>query len=123
MCGLEYHFNGAGQHATENYLSEYSSAEIGRGETYLVGQHYLGTLLSYQAGALVTLTFSVLSNLLDPSAVIAPNIRYHMAENVDLSLGAYYAIGAEPEFGLSPRLSSEFGSFGELYFLSLNGYF
>jgi len=123
VLGFEYHFNGEGRSSNDEYLEEYGSEEVARGETYLVGQHYAGALLSYLIDPLVSLNLSVIGNLADPSVIIAPSARYDIAQSVDITAGTYNAIGGEPEFALPPILNSEFGTYGDFYYVMMVGYY
>ncbi|MBN1944767.1 MAG: hypothetical protein JW797_03780 [Bradymonadales bacterium] len=123
VLAFEYHFNGLGVTDTGEYLAQFTGEAIQRGETYLVGQHYLGLMAAYNPTPLVTLSLSTLSNLLDPSLIVAPSISYSIAQNVDLSAGGYLAMGEQPAIGLPPTLHSEFGTYPYMAFIHLAAFF
>jgi hypothetical protein len=120
--GLEYHFNGAGVGDSAEYIGHASSDTISRGETYLFGRHYLGALAAWQADDLVRFGLSVITNLQDPSAVIAPTATYDVAESVEIGLGAYVGVGEESTL-LPPTIGSELGTAGNLFYVLMAAYY
>lgn len=126
IIGLEYHFNGA---ARDEPLRSATSAQVQRGETYLLGRHYIGALSSYQVSVPFSLSFSTMINLTDPSALFAPALRWEPAQDVELSVGASLTAGASPRFeseglaGLVPSVPTEFGLYGDSFFAQFAAYF
>lgn len=127
----EYHFNGPGTLDPEEYLGQFNSPAVSRGERYFVGKHYGGTALNYLLfDDTLTLSLAALSNLTDPSVLLTPTIAYSISQNVTGTLGAYVGLGEHPEFdstALTPseavQLNSEYGLYGNFFFLQLAGYF
>ena len=112
----EYHFNGAGEPDSDDYVEQLSSEVYARGESYFLGQQYLGATFAYTGVEELALSMTVISNLLDPSVLISPALRYDISQNADLSLGAFQGFGEAPEFLPTPSFGSEFGSYGGFYF-------
>jgi len=126
---LEYHFNGHGELSPSDYLAVLQSQELARGEVYFAGQHYLGTALQWNTTALLDMSLAVVMNTVDPSAIVVPQAIYRLADAAEVILGAYVGVGADPSLvdgagvpRLSPSLRSEFGTYGNLYFVQLAGY-
>ena len=121
----EYHFNGAGENDAADYADNVvNTPAFGRGEVYLMGTHYVGALASYKLTELATLSLAATMNLLDPSALIAPSFGWQLAQDVDLSFGAYVPVGAVPDSsGLVPSIQSEFGSAPLFVFGQLAAYY
>lgn len=130
VFGAEYHFNGTGAAQAEDYVEQAGSEEFLRGESYFLGRHYLGLFTSYTGVDRLTLGLSAIGNLLDPSVVAVPTVRYEIAQNTTIGIGSYVGIGEEPAFrmvsmppGMETSLGSEFGTFGAFYFAELAAYF
>ena len=128
----EYHFNGPGTQDTDRYIFELLDPAVRRGERYYLGQHYGGLGASYLPyDDLLTLTLATTSNLTDPSILIAPSVGYAVAQNVTATLGGYVGLGKYPHIAFDPaepRLTtfdvfSEYGLYGQTFFLQLAGYF
>ena len=65
----------------------------------------------------------MLFNLSDPSAFIAPQVAYNIAEDIHLSVGGFVSVGKRPKNGEAPEFQSEFGSYPNLFFSSFRVYF
>jgi hypothetical protein len=126
---IEYHFNQTGASQPEDYLINTDKTAYQEGSVYLLGKHYLAPGISYPLTPLFTLSGQALVNLTDPSVFVMPQAEYNLAEDIDLSTGAYLGLGDNPEYsngyGYGPflRLRSEFGSYPDFYFFSFRIYF
>ena len=120
---IEYHFNGAGAKRPENYLTNLERSAYTRGGVYLLGTHYLAPGFTRQLTPLISFSGQMLFNLSDPSAFIAPQIAYNIAEDIHLSVGGFVSIGKRPKNGEAPEFQSEFGSYPNLFFSSFRVYF
>ncbi len=125
----EYHFNGPGTADQDEYADALlldPDPEVQRGERYFIGQHYAGLMSMYSPWTEVRLTGVVISNLLDPSALVAPSISYDFSASVSGTVGAYLGFGKKPSFDLGPPptldIPSEFGLVGQSYFVQLAGF-
>jgi len=120
---FEAHYNGAGTDDPDAYLAHAgTSRHLARGEVYLLGRYYLGAAARYLLLPDLELGLSVMMNLLDPSALLTTTLRYDIAENVDLVLGAFNGLGAGGDLAAG-RLGSELGSYGHLVFAQLAAFF
>ncbi len=129
---VEYHFNGPGTQDPDEYLFDLLSPEFARGERYFLGQHYAGIGAAYLPfDDLLTISLSATSNLTDPSVLMSPSIGYAVAQNVTATIGGYAGIGEYPEISMgaeNPNITtynvfSEYGQYGNVFFLQLAGYF
>ena len=120
---VEYHFNGAGAEKPKEFLTNLEQPAYTRGGVYLLGMHYFAPGVSYQLTPLISCSGQILFNLSDPSAFVAPQIAYNVAEDIHLSVGGFVSIGKRPKNGESSELRSEFGSYPNLLFSSFRVYF
>jgi hypothetical protein len=127
---LEYHYNGAGVNDPTRYLWNIASNPTAYqdGAVYFFGRHYIIPGVSWQVTPLTVLFVEVLANVSDGSFLLAPNVEYNAAENIYLSIGAYGAIGKNPEMATVGHLeqlqfNSEFGAYSSRYYAFLRYYF
>jgi hypothetical protein len=73
---LEFHRNGAGARGMVEYPLNFFKTAYTDGGVYLMARDYLIPGISYQASPLVRLSLSVMYNLDDSSALIAPSLEY-----------------------------------------------
>ncbi|MFO8184531.1 MAG: hypothetical protein R6U39_10190 [Candidatus Aegiribacteria sp.] len=118
---LEYHFSSPGATSPEEYRSVLSGPAGGRGGIYLAGRHYLCPGLSWNPGALWTLTGGAMVNLADPSAYLSLSGEYSAGQNMVLQWGANFGAGRGP--GSMGTLRSEFGGWPDLVYARLGYYF
>lgn len=123
----EYHFNGIGTGA-EDYLAEVVSPDprLQRGETYFLGRHYLGGLVSWSPDRenRLSLVLNGLLNLPDPSLALTPVVSYDVGQSTRVSIGGLLSAGDAPSFGSAPpTVPTEFGTYGTLGFTRLSVYF
>ena len=120
----EYHLNGIGSADPGGYLSVLADPRYQRGETYYLGRHYLGGLLSWAPGNdRLTLGLSGIVNLSDPSSAWTPVATYDLGQSARLSLGGVVTTGAPPRLEPDPTPASEYGSFGDVVFTRVSVYF
>lgn len=126
---LEYHYNGAGVFEPGDYLENISRPGVAEGSVYLMGKHYIIPGVSWQLTPLITFFSQALINLSDTSIFFAPSIEYNIAENIYLAGGAFIGVGKKPALtsnsaGLPGlELSSEFGTYPDIFFTSFRIYF
>ena len=102
---LEYHFNGFGQHDGRYSPAELAGnpdllARLDRGESFVLGRHYLAASVAVEVTPLWNLTPMVFANLQDPSGLLQLVSSYSLAD--DMTLLASIALPAGPggsEFG------------------------
>lgn len=120
---IEYHYNGAGTDNPENFLSNIEHSAYSRGGVHLLGIHYLAPGINHQLMPLIGLSGQMLINLTDSSIWLAPNVAYNIAEDIHLSVGGLISFGKAPTNGETIELQSEFGSYPNLFFTSINVYY
>lgn len=120
---VEGHWHGEGAAGPADYAAyALASGELARGESFWLGRAYAGVAARYELTEQLALTVSVIANLVDPSALIVTSLRYDIAENVDLSLGAFDGIGGGADVAAG-RFESELGAYGHLVYLDLAAWF
>ncbi len=121
----EYHFNQAGGGDPSEYLERLTTTGYRQGAVYLLGRHYLSGGLSRDLTPLLALNAELLVNLTDGSLYVVPALEYNVSQNIYLSGGVYLGAGATPTTtpGQPTQLDSEFGSYPNLYYLSVRYYF
>ena len=120
---IEYHFNGVGAKAPENYLANLNQPAYTQGSVYLMGIHYLAPGFSYQLTPLISSNAQMLFNLSDLSIWFGPQVEYNIAEDIYLSAGGFLSIGKPLENSETPEFQSEFGSYPSVIFSSFRAYF
>ena len=120
----EYHHNGTGVTEPAAYVAQLASPHIARGESYLLARHYLGGAASWivDRDERLSLSLSALLNLHDGSAALTPIASWSFGQNASVSAGAVQSVGARPTL-VPPKLESEFGAYGMLWFARVSVYF
>jgi hypothetical protein len=127
----EYHLNGIGTDEVSEYLEVFSAEAFARGESYLVGRHYLGGLVSWSPDAenRLRLTAALQANLGDGSTVWFPSASYDLGQTSRIILGGLVGVGASPLVTEGPgdlqipEPRSEFGSYGRQGYLQVAVFF
>jgi len=120
----EMHYNGLGARDAADYGTVLTDASYARGESYFLGRTYAGGVVIWSPGNdRLSFTVSALVNLGDPSAALTPVATYDLGQNVRISAGGMMTPGAAPAFDPGPRLRSEYGSYGQLFFTRMSLYF
>ncbi len=120
MLAVELHMNGdgrAGSTTTQHFLKP-SDAML-HGETFLVGRWYAGALGVWTPNPELSLSASVLSNLVDPSALAILGFMYAPSSDASLTIGGFLPLGAEPD-GL--EIKSEMGTWARMAYVRLDLY-
>ncbi len=113
------------------YVEVISSARAARGEVWQMGRTYLGLVAVQEITPLVVANVSLITNVEDPSALLAPAVSWSVAENADLAVGMYAGLGRRPGevdllefFGdQDAKVRSEFGLYPTVGFLQMKAYF
>jgi len=113
---IEYHYNGAGEEDRNFYIFNILKEAYTQGGVYLMARNYLAPGMSYQLAPLLGLALSVIYNMDDGSALLAPSMEYNAAENIYIGLGGYAGTGKD-------GLPSEFGQYPDIWYASLSYYF
>jgi hypothetical protein len=121
----EYHFNGAGAGAAQDYEADFSLPAYRDGAVYLLGRHYLCLGGVVRINPLMPLTLLVIGNPGDGSLEFSPTLEYNLSQDVYLAFGAYIGAGKKAAAPLSGGflLHSEFGAYPDMLFTSLRVYF
>lgn len=131
MVSIEAHYNGLGADDPDAYLGLSTDLEdprpierevFARGQGYLLGRWYLGTMASWRPIETVTLATSLLLNVTDPSLLVATTISYQPTADMDIGIGAFNSIGERATI-VPLRLNSEFGSYGQFVYMQVAAYF
>jgi hypothetical protein len=111
----EAYFNGAGAREAADYVGELSSRRLSVGEAYNLGRIYAGLAAQWQLHPLLSADLAAIANLQDPSAIIAPVVRYSLAENASIVAGAFIPLGPAPRHTTTIAARSEFGLYPQMY--------
>ena len=128
----EVFYNGFGALDAEEYLLVAQSARVAVGETYNLGQIYVGATCMWEAHPLLNIVAAGILNAADPSGLVSLAGAYNLASNVDLILGMYLPLGRVPDVsqvpasgvpdpfsGAMPIPRSEFGMYPYFFFAEL----
>ncbi len=115
----ELMFNGYGASGAGGYLQYLTGTgkgeRLARGEAFNMGRYYAGLMIRQEINPLVSISFSAIANLGDPSAVFAAGVSWSADENIRLTAGVMVPAGSAPYFpagsnaGSLPVIRSEFG--------------
>lgn len=121
----EYHYNGVGAPDPRRYPDVLGDPRFARGESYYLGRHYLGGVVTWAPGNdRLSLTLSALANLRDPSTAWTPAATYDLGQSARVSVGGVLTSGTAPDpASLLPVLRSEYGTYGDLGFTRISLYF
>ncbi len=81
----------------DGYVAEASDPRFARGEVWLMGVAYVAIAASQQVTPTITGSVAAITNVVDPSAFIAPTVSWSVANNVDFVVGGFVGLGARPE--------------------------
>jgi len=124
MLSGEYHYNGIGAASVEEYGEVLQDPRFARGESYYLGRHYLGAVGSWTPGNdRLALTLSGMWNLMDGSTAVAPAVTYDFGQETRVSLGGLLSSGNKPELDTVPVPKSEYGMYGDLFYVRVSVYF
>jgi hypothetical protein len=120
---VELSANGAAAPKPSGYVRELSSPRVAIGESYTAGRLHAGVAADWEPHPLVTVQVSSISNLEDPSAIIAAALHFNVSQNALLIAGTYLPIGRAPDYSAGLTARSEFGLYPELYHLDAKLWF
>jgi hypothetical protein len=106
FLSAEYYFNGFGATQPSGYLAKMTSFRETSGQVFGAGRHYLGAAAAWKVTDLLSLSFSAIANLQDPSVILVPMVEYWFEQSVILRVGAYGPIGAAPDPGALQQLTA-----------------
>jgi hypothetical protein len=120
----EYHYSGFGVKEAADVTQVFRDPDVQerflRGDTQILGQHALGTQMTYAFatnwnGFLLTLVSPT-----DASGLISPSIGWNFSEYGSVRVSTFLPWGSSPHNG---RLGSEYGSTGKSLFVQVSLYF
>jgi len=124
---LEYHFSSAGADKVSQYIDLRKNFALSEGAVYLLGRQYIIPGAQYQITPLISLAGRCLWNVQDSSLLIAPSIEYNVSQNIYVSGGGFVSLGGNPVVDISSssgfKMRSEFGSYPNLLYISLQMYY
>ena len=115
----ELYVQSLGTNDPAEMLALYTDPRWVRGELWAVGRAYAAVSYARELSPLVNASLAVISNVEDPSAMLAPGLRVSVSDEAELSAGAYVGLGRRPE-GLA--LKSELGALPTTAFLRLGAW-
>ncbi|RME28493.1 MAG: hypothetical protein D6798_02270 [Deltaproteobacteria bacterium] len=80
-----------------DYLSQAMGDRYLRGELWALGRSYVGLSAAWQVSGTVAANLAAIGNLEDGSAMLLPGLSVSVADDADLSLGAYVGLGDRPD--------------------------
>jgi hypothetical protein len=98
---VEVYYNGLGADSPEEALQDAALiARLLRGELFVTGQWYLGTMVQYEAHPLINCFVSMILNLKDQSFLLQPRLVWDMTQSTQLLTGVNLPVGgSKDEFG------------------------
>lgn len=124
LVTAEAHFNGSGAPDPGHYLEEFASPRFAVGEEYNVGRLYAGAAANWEIHPLFSAVVSVIANLEDPSAMLAPELDYNPVQNAVVVAGAFIPVGKGLLYSANGATAqSEFGAYPEIYHADVKLYF
>jgi hypothetical protein len=127
--GVEYHFNGFGQHDGRYDPASLTGnpdllARIVRGETFTLGRHYVAGSVLVEMTPLWTVTPTLLANVTDPSALLQFVTSFSLSDNMTFLGSLNVPIGPDgSEFGGIETEQDLYLSSGPGIFAQLAWYF
>lgn len=120
----ELFYSGAGAAEPGDYLSVMLSDRFQIGDQTSAGRYYASLSNLWQVSPLSTLSWGMMSNLADPSALFFSALGQSLSDDVTGQLGFYAPIGQKPELTQNPflpvALRSEFGTYPYFFFAQLS---
>ncbi len=107
---MELHYNGAGS----SKKAEYDYTQLLDGQTLNLAQFYAAGSVAKNVSPLVAATFYGILNLNDGSGLAGPALLWNAREELEISASAYVFFGAD---------DTEYGPFGNVYFLIVQYFF
>lgn len=119
---LEYQHDGFGAGRSTELLQVVQSAAFARGELQVLGRDEFVAQGSYQVHPLWGISFFLLTNLNDPSALLSPSLSYSVSNEVSASGGLFFGFGDDEPSPATP-IPSEYGLVPAFVYLSVTVFF
>jgi hypothetical protein len=130
LAYIEYHYNGASEGNTADYIDQMAETAYQEAGVYLLGRHYAAPGIVWNIMPLLVLDSSLLWNLDDESTYLSMKLEYNLSENVYIGMAASIASGEESELiadeihhSDTVNTRSEFGLYPDLYYTYVRLYF
>jgi hypothetical protein len=118
----EVFYGGNGGKDPEDYLGLIASRRFQIGDQTAVGRYYASLSQLWEATPLSTLSWGLMANLRDPSALFYSFLQQSLSDDTSAQLGFYAPIGRLPTLASGPvpiSMQSEFGSYPYFFFAQL----
>lgn len=119
---MEYHFNGIGLDSPADYSSLINNESYKDAGVYLLGKNYVAPSVSVSVNPLLTMSFTITSNLDDQSQLLQMSGEYSWSENQYSHFGVHSGFGKGMD-GNNVSLYSEFGAVPLMAYASYAVYF
>ncbi len=120
----EVFYSGAGAKNVDGYLPVMLSDRFQIGDQTSIGRYYASLANLWQVSPLSTVSWGMMSNLADPSALFFSALNQSISDDVSGQLGFYAPIGRLPQTAesvyLPIALGSEFGTYPYFFFAQLS---
>jgi hypothetical protein len=130
IISTEVYIQTLGADDPTQYLAQWQSQRVARGELWLAGRYYAAATVSHQLNPIVTASGSLMANLADPSALLAPALSWSVSDEAAVSVGAYMGLGRRPDdlgvgeiLDVGRAVRSEQGLVPTTAYLSMRAYF
>jgi hypothetical protein len=119
---VEYQRDGFGAASAEAYSKVLASEPWRRGELQVLGRDELAGQTQYQLTPLWGLSFLLLWNLNDGSALVSPSFSYSVSGEATIAGGAFFGLGND-DVDVAGGLPSEYGIAGATVYVSVSIFF
>ncbi len=124
----EAYYQGVGAADPADYLQQASGPRYARAELWALGRWYGAFSAGYVLFPRLSGSLAVIANLADPSALLAPGLRWSVSDESEVLVGGYVGLGQRPGQPSLPALArgdlvgaipvhSEFGLMPATFFL------
>lgn len=118
----EYMYLGNGAGKAGDYAGQFSDPSAMNG--FYPGRHYLSLGATSEFHPLVNGGITALTNLQDPSLLLAADITVSLADEAEGVIGVQWPVGKEPESdGFFPDIQSEYGMYPGALFVEVRYFF
>lgn len=118
---VEYHYNGSGSKNAEDYINILNQFSVVKANNFYLAQNYGSLILTYQVSALHVMSVSSTQNIDDGSNLFAFNWQVSLSEEINLDAGILFGLGDKQNKDLTYK--SEFGTYGNQFYLKYTEYF
>lgn len=122
---LEAAWLGDGAKDATEYLTSATDLRVTRGERWLLGRAYASLVGTQAIHPLVNLSLSIISNLIDPSAMVGSSLVWSVSDEVSVVAGGYAGVGEGAQLSTvgGLQLASELGALSWVSFVMMSAYY